>query len=111
MNSEKQYIDLYTQARQIIFDHSSEAMNAVRDEAFEQFASSGFPARKVERYKYTDIAKLFAPDYGLNLNRLQIPVDPYKTFSCDVPNLSTCLYFVVNDAFYRDNKTKGQGLC
>jgi Fe-S cluster assembly protein SufD len=75
-------------------------MNAVRDEAFNRFAASGFPTRKVERYKYTDIAKLFAPDYGLNLNRLQIPVDPYKAFRCDVPNLSTSLYFVVNDAFY-----------
>jgi Fe-S cluster assembly protein SufD len=110
MNSEKQYIDLYTQARQIIFDHSSEAMNAVRDEAFDCFKAQGFPSKKVERYKYTDMQKLFAPDYGVNLNRLQIPVDPYKTFSCDVPNLSTSLYFVVNDAFYRDDKTKGQRL-
>ena len=44
--------------------------------------------------------QLFAPDYGVNLNRLDIPVDPYKSFRCDVPNLSTSLYFVVNDAFY-----------
>ena len=100
MNSEKQYIDLYKQARQMIFDHSSEAMNAVRDEAFEHFKALGFPSKKVERYKYTDIQKLFAPDYGVNLNRLQIPVDPYEAFRCDVPNLSTSLYFVVNDAFY-----------
>ncbi len=84
----------------MIDGHSSNMMNAVRDEAFNRFAASGFPTRKVERYKYTDIAKLFAPDYGLNLNRLQIPVDPYKAFRCDVPNLSTSLYFVVNDAFY-----------
>ena len=73
----------------MIFDHASEAMNAVRDEAFERFASAGFPSKKVERYKYTDIAKLFEPNYGLNLTRLQIPVDPYKAFHCDVPNLST----------------------
>jgi Fe-S cluster assembly protein SufD len=43
---------------------------------------------------------LFAPDYGLNLRRLAIPVDPYEAFRCDVPNLSTQLYFVVNDAFH-----------
>ncbi|MBR7170836.1 MAG: Fe-S cluster assembly protein SufD, partial [Prevotella sp.] len=58
------------------------------------------PNRKVEKYKYTDISKLFEPDYGVNLNRLEIPVDPYEAFKCDVPNLSTSLYFVVNDAFY-----------
>ena len=107
MGSEQQYIDLYKQCRTMIFDHSSEAMNAVRDEAFERFAAAGFPSKKVERYKYTDIQKLFAPDYGLNLNRLTIPVDPYKAFRCDVPNLSTSLYFVVNDVFYHDDKPKG----
>lgn len=100
MGSEQQYIELYQQCRQMIFDHSPALMNAVRDEAFEHFKSAGFPSRKVERYKYTDLQALFAPDYGLNLKRLEIPVDPYNAFRCDVPNLSTSLYFVVNDAFY-----------
>jgi Fe-S cluster assembly protein SufD len=107
MGSEQQYIELYEQARQMIFDHAPEAMNAVRDEAFENFVAQGFPSKKVERYKYTDLQKLFAPDYGVNLNRLEIPVDPYQAFRCDVPNLSTSLYFVVNDMFYRDDKPKG----
>ena len=107
MQSEQQYIDLYKQCRTMIHEHSSDVMNSVRDKAFEHFAASGFPTRKVERYKYTDIAKLFEPDYGVNLNRLQIPVDPYEAFRCDVPNLSTSLYFVVNDMFFRDDKPKG----
>ena len=100
MSSEQQYIELYEQARETIFSHAPEFMNAVRDEAFGEFRRQGFPSRKVERYKYTDVQKLFAPDYGLNLNRYNIPVDPFKAFRCDVPNLSTSLYFVVNDAFY-----------
>ena len=100
MSSEKQYIELYEQCREMIFEHSSDVMNAQRDAAFERFKQGGFPTRKVERYKYTDIAKIFEPDYGLNLNRLEIPVDPYKAFKCDVPNLSTSLYFVVNDGFF-----------
>ncbi len=101
MNSEKQYIELYEQARQMIFDHAPEAMNAVRDKAFEDFKRLGFPSRKVERYKYTSMGELFAPDYGLNLNRLKFPVNPYDVFRCDVPNLSTQLFFMVNDAFYQ----------
>ena len=107
MQSEKQYIELYEQTRGMICEHSSDVMNAQRDEAFERFAASGFPTRKQERYKYTDMQALFAPNYGLNLNRLQIPVDPYNAFRCDVPNLSTSLYFVVNDMFYHDEKPKG----
>ena len=104
--SVKQYIDLYQQCRQLIFDHAPEEMNAVRDEAFGHFAKKGFPTKKEERYKYTDIQKLFEPDYGVNLSRLEIPVDPYEAFHCDVPNLSTLLYFVVNDAFYGTPQTK-----
>ena len=92
----------------MICDHSVDVMNAVRDQAFEDFKRLGFPSRKVERYKYTDMQQLFAPDYGLNLNRLRIPVDPYQAFRCDVPNLSTLLYFIVNDQFYQEALPKVQ---
>jgi len=104
MKAEKQYIELYESCRDMIFRHSSEVMNAVRDAAFERFAKNGLPTKKVERYKYTDIEKLLAPNYGLNLNRLEIPVNPYDAFRCDVPNLSTMLYFVVNDGFHSSCK-------
>ncbi len=107
MASEKQYIELYEQTRQMIHSHSTAVMNGQREAAFERFKANGFPTRKVERYKYTDMQKLFEPDYGLNLNRLEIPVDPYNAFRCDVPNLSTSLYFVVNDAFYDKIQPKG----
>ena len=110
MGSEQQYIELYEQARETIFSHAPEAMNAVRDEAFEAFKAQGFPSKKMERYKYTDMQKLFAPDYGVNLNRLVIPVDPYQAFRCDVPNLSTSLYFVVNDAFYKGVRSQESGV-
>lgn len=103
MQSEKQYIDLYEETRQMIFDHSAPAMNAVRDRAYEDFKRQGFPSKKVERYKYTDMQALFEPNYGLNINRLDIPVNPYDAFKCDVPNLSTSLYFVVNDSFNTKN--------
>lgn len=99
-DSAAQYVELYSTCRDMISSHSPEVMNAVRDTAFDDFRRQGFPTRKVERYKYTDMNALFAPNFGVNLNRLNIPVDPYEAFRCDVPNLSTSLYFVINDAFY-----------
>lgn len=102
MESVKQYIDLYEGCRKMICDHSAEVLNAERDAAYETFRTVGLPTRKVERYKYTNLEEVFAPDYGVNLNRLAIPVNPYDAFKCDVPNLSTSLYFVVNDRFYSD---------
>lgn len=100
MSAEKQYIELYNECRPILNKHSAPVLNALREEAFENFKHFGFPTRKVERYKYTDVAKSFEPNYGLNLNRIDIPVNPYEVFKCDVPNLSTSLYFVQNDQFY-----------
>ena len=100
MNAEQQYIDLFSQTEAMICKHSAEVLNAPRAGAFADFERLGFPNRKVEKYKYTDVSKYFEPDFGLNLNRLSIPVNPYEVFKCDVPNMSTALYFVVNDAFY-----------
>ena len=108
MKAEQQYIDLFSQCEALICRHSSEVMNAPRANAFADFERLGFPTTKQEKYKYSDMAKLFAPDYGLNLNRLDIPVNPYEVFKCDVPNMSTLLYFVVNDAFYNKALPKAQ---
>lgn len=96
--SEKQYTDLYKQCKDLICSHSNEVMNAARDKAMSIFEQQGFPSRKVERYKYTDVGQAFAPDYGLNLSRLTIPAKVEDIFKCDVPNLSTHLAFVINDA-------------
>lgn len=101
MKAEQQYIDLFSQCEAMICRHSSEVLNAPRARAFADFEWAGFPTRKQEKYKYTEVGDCFAPDYGLNLNRLEIPVNPYEVFKCDVPNMSTSLYFVVNDAFYK----------
>ena len=108
MKAEQQYIDLFTQCEAMICEHSSDVMNAPRAKAFADFEKQGFPTRKMEKYKYTEVGKYFAPDYGLNLNRLPIPVNPYEVFKCDVPNMSTSLYFVVNDAFDKHDSPTAQ---
>ncbi len=101
MKAEQQYIDLFTEYEALICSRSTEVLNAPRAKAFADFERLGFPTRKQEKYRYTDVGKYFSPDYGLNLNRLEFPVNPYEVFKCDVPNMSTSLYFVVNDSFYK----------
>lgn len=97
MNSHKQYTDLYRQHRDWVNDGSNEVMNACRETAATLLDVQGLPTHKVERYKYTDADAAFAPNYGVNLQRIAPKVDPYATFKCNVPNLSTALFFVVND--------------
>lgn len=99
MSNERQYTDLYLQNHETIDKHSCRILNDRREEAFEAFIKAGLPNRKVERYKYSDMGEWFAPDYGVNINRVQFPFNPYEAFKCDVPDISRLLYFVVNDSF------------
>jgi len=73
---EQQYIDLFEQHRDTIDRHAAPVLNNKRSEAFENFRRLGFPTTNMEDYKYTDVSKAFEPDYGLNIRRLSIPVDP-----------------------------------
>ncbi len=98
--SSQQYADLFTQNREDICKYSCDALNGAREKALAAFMAKGLPSQKIERYKYTNVNEAFAPDYGLNIRRVEFPVNPYEAFRCNVPNMSTSLYFVENDAFY-----------
>ena len=96
----EQYINLYNQQNGNIKRNSSEVINRYRDEAFALFEKLGFPTSQDEKYLYTNLREPLSVDYGLNINRINIPADPYEAFKCDVPGICSYLYFVVNDMFY-----------
>ncbi|MDD3956926.1 MAG: SufD family Fe-S cluster assembly protein, partial [Proteiniphilum sp.] len=97
---EQQYIDLFTQFRDELDAHSVKGMNLHRDAALEKFKQIGFPTSKQEEYKHSNIVRTFDGELGLNLRNIPIPVNPYDVFKCDVPHLSTHLYFLINDRYY-----------
>ena len=100
MNALQQYIDLYDECREVLEQQSPALLNMVRRAAREQLATARLPRKGSEDYEATDLEAVFAHDYGVNVNRLPFEADPGETFHCDVPNLSTCLYYSSNDAFH-----------
>lgn len=100
---ENQYIDIFSRYRQTIDEKSVAGMNNLRDKAFEAFKKQGFPTKKEEDYLYLDVSAEFVPDYGLNLNRVPFQGNPYISFGCEIPNLTTNLYFVLNDLFHEEH--------
>ena len=98
MTSEQQYIELYREASDLIKGKSCDVMNAVRDEAFEQFVAKGFPTRKVERYKYTDVDAAFAPNYGISLSPLTVKPSTYIYNIKDAPIDVVPYYHKIADA-------------
>lgn len=100
MSSLKQYIDLFNENRETIETHSIAAMNALRDKALKALSGKSLPVKGDENYEITDLEAEYAPDYGVNINRYDFGADTANAFRCDVPNMSTWLYFSFNDIYY-----------
>ena len=105
MNSLQQYIDLYNSNRDAIERNAPHAMNVLRPEALSVLQNGMLPRRGDENYEVTDINRLFAPDYGVNINRVNLSADPAEAFRCDVPNMSTWMFFFYNDIFHASRKS------
>lgn len=99
MSALKQYIDLFNDNRGIIEQNAPALLNSRRDAALEALDGASLPRKSDEGYEKTSVDEMFAPDYGVNIARVDIPVDVAATFKCDVPGVSTLLGVVVNDRF------------
>ena len=97
----KQYTDLYDAFVDEVESTTGAPVNVVRRAARALLGDGNLqlPDRKTEGFEKTSIEEMFAPDYGVNVKRLGIPVDVGASFRCDVPNLSTLQATVVNDKF------------
>ena len=98
MSAEKQYIDFYREASGMISSRSCPVMNAAREVAFQTFCAQGFPSRKVERYRYTDVQSDFAPNYGISLTPLQLDDMPFCSTLSQADERLSALYGQVADA-------------
>ena len=99
MSSINQYIELFNANRAVVESHSAGALNALRQPALEALEGQRMPVKGDEDYEVTDLEAVFAPDYGVNINRVDMGLNVAEACHCDVPNLSTCLYFLLNDEF------------
>lgn len=100
MNGLKQYIDLWRENSELILSHSSGPLNALRAGAAEKLEEAEeFPKAGSAEWPVTDFSDMVSPDYGLNVARIPMDADPSASFRCEVPRLSTSLFFIVNDTF------------
>ena len=98
-NSLKQYIDLHDSNLDAITAHSAPQLNALRQQARKVLEDAVLPRKGSDDYEATDLNAVLAPDYGVNINHVDLSRESTTKFRCEVPNLSTCLYYVFNDTF------------
>lgn len=99
MSALNQYTDLYLQNRELIDSNSAEPLNRLRPDALASLEKHLLPPLGSENYEITDLEKLLSPDFGINLARIPLDVNPAASFSCGVPSLSSALFLLVNDAW------------
>ena len=112
-NALQQYIDLHDQQQSTLCSHSPEALNAMRSRARQALDGTVLPRKGSDDYEATDLEQVLAPDYGINVNRVAFSADASQAFNCDVPNMSTCMYYFFNDTFARSataSHNLGQGV-
>ena len=105
MSAIKQYTDIFTTYSDAINAHSAPVLNAVRPDALNALENARMPRKGDEDYEATDLHEMFAPDYGVNINRVNLTADPAEAFRCDVPNMSTSPYYFFNDVYHHDGDT------
>lgn len=99
MNALQQYIELYKAHTELINAGSAPLLNALRPEACALLEATSLPKKGSEDFEHTDAEAMLSPDYGLNLARKPLGIDPSRTFSCRVPSMSTSLFFLMGDTF------------
>ncbi len=99
MSAVNQYLDLWREHRNLFESKSPGALNRKREEAADSLLNNPLPDTKSEHYRHTDLEKILSPDFGVNIARVPINVNPADSFRCDVPQLTTSLFLVINDSF------------
>lgn len=96
-NAVKQYIDLYEHNADTIDANSAPVLNASRREALSVLRHNDLPRKGSENYEIIDLPEILGFDYGVNVNRIPLPVNPAESFHCGIPRIATSLFFIVND--------------
>lgn len=99
MSAVNQYLNLYSEHKDIIDSNSAAALNAMRKDAVQILASKPLPKAGSDNYENCDLEAMLSPDYGINLAKVNIDVNPGCTFRCDVPTLSPKLSMLINDTY------------
>ncbi|MDE6271978.1 MAG: SufD family Fe-S cluster assembly protein [Muribaculaceae bacterium] len=105
-NALRQYIELFEKNREEIDSNSAPAINVRRKSALEGLLHTRLPKKGSENYEIIDLPEILGHDYGVNINRIPLPVSPADSFRCGIPRIATALFFMINDSFAETSESR-----
>ncbi len=106
MGALTQYINLFKEHSDLVDSKSAPALNALRPTALSALEGMTLPKKGSENYETTDLEEMLAPDFGLNIARVNIDANPASAFHCGVPSLSTSLFLQINDIYAETDRSR-----
>ena len=88
MGAIDQYLELWRNNRDLLESKSSEILNSHRQEAAESLLSRPLPGVKDENYSHTNLESILSPDFGINIGRVRISVNPDSYTTLTLPTNS-----------------------
>lgn len=98
--STQKYSEMFLQYKDIFLDNAPGFVRNIREQSAEKLSQNGFPAKKNEAYKYTNLEPYFNNGYKKHIVPKPISFDLNDLFKCDVPYLDTHLAIVLNGFYY-----------
>ncbi len=86
-----------------IMENSSGKIKSLRQKAFGIFKKNGFPGKKTENWRFTDLNHLFRNDFIIDFETKSQKVDISNIFTCDVYDLDTYCVTLINGWFAYNN--------
>jgi Fe-S cluster assembly protein SufD len=103
-NTNNIFPSLFSRNKELLTRHVPDFVKELREDAIKTFEEKGFPGKKDEQYKYTNLEPYFNNGYYKYLTPKQISFDITDIFRCDVPALDTHIIILLN-GFYYNQKT------
>lgn len=105
---EERFLTAFRTADGTTLNGSNSRLHALRKEAIERFEALGFPERKAEAYKYTNIQKVLKRNYTLQLAPRQPRVTDADIAPFLVPDLDAHVLVLVNGHFNKALSSIGE---
>jgi Fe-S cluster assembly protein SufD len=90
MISREKMILLFEKENETLFQNESGINTRMRKDAIEKFGELGFPTKKLEEWKNTDLTPTLAREYEFSIRPTR-GIDIQKVFRCHIPHLDTAL--------------------
>lgn len=96
-----QYIELLANNGQLLAASTPPLLHSVQERGRQLLDTFATESGDTDAdYAATRLDNLFAPDYGVNLGRVEMGADVAASFRCGVPRLNSLLAVVANDTFH-----------